>query len=689
MRFVWIFLIAVVLDVIIVWGLPRHWKWRLKWLGRNKGILEFGFVKEVGKKLRECFWEDEKNRRRLLIVFELGLLALWALWVGRAYLDFDPQIIPAGREFSSAIQTHHLWTQFQECGWCALWNGSVRGGSPAFVDIYGSALHPIVMVTTLIFGVLNGAKVALVAALWFAGLAQWWLARVLNLGWLPRLWSAMMVIVGGHLAGRMELGVFGVVLSTAMCSLVFAAIILVARDGGRRAIVLLAVVSASTIMSGQGYIQVGLLGLFPAMLFLVFDDKRRITHLWKNYLIALGLALLLAALFLVPLAHFGPNFSKYTDPEFAAAQPLTYLPLNLLIDDWQYYSSELLGKLPYPYMYTLYIGWVPVTLAIIGLSRGARKDRRFLWFMAIGIVFEFLIGSAVLLRWLVNLLPAVAGVRHPSIIAGLAVPLILGLSAYGLEKLLEMDWPRLRLSFSERAVFPQGILSLKWILFISLFFSLQSGYRFTRNWIYVREQGDVITQLLEELKTESLQWVEPPFGEHPYIEPAIQMGLKISSGIVPWRWKDREFPSPVLEASRAGPPSGLVEKVDVVDSIPIYARYDQPYVMVTNNDLPCTASGSGGELEVLCATSSPGHLIVKENMWSGWKAWVDGERTPLLGDLWLEVEAPVGEHIYEFRYQPWDVPLGIFLSLIGVFLCVRMWFKDGAVENKSDINPQS
>ena len=83
-------------------------------------------------------------------IVELVILAAWALWMGRAYLDLDPNLTPAGREYGSAIQGNHLWTRAQQCGWCALWNGSTRGETPAFADTYGSALHPLVAVTTLI-----------------------------------------------------------------------------------------------------------------------------------------------------------------------------------------------------------------------------------------------------------------------------------------------------------------------------------------------------------------------------------------------------------------------------------------------------------------------------------------------------------------------------------------------------------
>ena len=677
-------IIAVLLDLYVIkaWRRYRQLKSFQKKTGlpiARRDVWKRTMISEQTNlffvSLRKRTLGSEHFRRSALVTIELILIALWSIYVGKAYLNFDPFVIPAGREFNSAIQTHHLWTQFQKCGWCAVWNGFERGGYPAFADIHGSMLHPVVMITSLLWGVLKGAKITLIVSFWFAGVAQWWIARELRLGLIPRLWSAGMAVVGGHLAGRMELGAFGVVLSTAMCSLVFGGILTVARGGGKRSAVILGVLTASALVSGQGYIQVGLLGIIPAIPFLLFDDDRRLLPVWKDYALAFILALLLAAPFLIPFIHFAPNFVKETDPNFNSAQSLTYLPLNLVIDDWEYYNTEILGKFPYPHLYSLYIGWIPVILALIGLSKAQQKDRRFIWFMGAGIILEFLIGSAVLLKRLTFIIPAIAGIRHPPQIAGLAIPLILGLSAYGLDYLIHLPWPTLWVGLSEKLEARSIRLSLYWLLLIPLFLSLKSGYEFTKAWVYTDRSSEKIQELLEELKTETLQWVNPPFGEHFYIEPAVNMGLKLSPGILTFRWKDREMPVAMREANRKGPPPGPVQKIAEVDDIPIYERLDQPYAAVysDNAQQPCQAYGSGGHIDVYCNTTTPGTLYVKENMWSGWKVWLDGERLQLLGSEWLGADAPAGSHVYQFRYQPWDVPLGIFFLFLGCVLCVYLW----------------
>ena len=182
------------------------------------------------------------------------------------------------------------------------------------MDTHGSMLHPIVMVATLFWGLLKGTKISLIIAFWIGGVAQWWIARELKVGWLPRMWSAAMAMAGGHLAGRMEMGVFGVMFSTAMTSLIFGAVMTVSRGKGRRPVVLLGIVIASAILSGQGYLQVGVLFLLPAILILIFSKEQHSQTVWGNYILASVLGVLLAAPFPGAAGPFPPKLWQVHGP---------------------------------------------------------------------------------------------------------------------------------------------------------------------------------------------------------------------------------------------------------------------------------------------------------------------------------------------------------------------------------------
>lgn len=618
-------------------------------------------------------WAKMRTHGALLV--EIGLILAWAVWVGRAYLDFNRFNWPVGREFGSQVLSHHLWMQWLRCGLCALWNGNINGGAPALADVFGSTLHPGIIITTLLWGVVNGAKVSLIVALWMAGSAQWWIAHILRLGRAARLWSAALVMVGGHIIGRLELGAFDLAFSTAACSLALAAALHLGVTGHRRAAILLALTGAMAIVSGQGYLQLALLSWAPALLFFVLDSKLRLRPVWREYVLALGLSILVAGIFFVPVAHFWPNVVKFTDPAFQSAQPLAYVPLNLVISDFNFLRGELLGKLPYPYLYNLFIGWTPILLALGALRFARREDYAALLCLGTGTVLMFVMASALPLRWLAGIAPEISGFRHPPLMAGLAIPAILGLAAYGLDRLIAQAWPQIILR-RETDVNHVPSFSLAWVLAIPLLWSVQQAYQSTQAFLTLTNAQNAY-EAISAMRTPSLQWVAPPFGEHFWVEPALDADLKISNAAWwTWGWKDRPAPQPQLIAERSGASSGTVQ-VGLLADVPIFKdpMTEYAYVDLGDQKAPCQASGSGGDLVVTCSTEQPGKLIVQDNSWTGWWAWRDQTRTQLLASRWLSTDAPAGEHTYRFRYLPWDALVGLVSTFAGLAACVYLWIR--------------
>ena len=213
------------------------------------------------------------------------------------------------------------------------------------------------------------------------------------------------------------------------------------------------------------------------------------------------------------------------------------------------------------------------------------------------------------------------------------------------------------------------------LLIIPLIFSLSKGYQFTKHWVGIHKQSSEIIEVLEELKTDTFQWVQPPYGEHFYVEPAIRMGLKLSPGTMTFQWKDRAFPKAQLEASHSGQPDGTGGIKAIINTIVIYVQPDTEYafVMDESQKIPCEASGNGGNINVVCNSTFNGRLVVQENYEPGWKGWMDGKPMALFGDPWISTDVPKGYHTFEFRYRPWDVPLGLLLTVVGLILSVAIW----------------
>ncbi len=612
---------------------------------------------------------------------ELSLIVAWAAWVGRDFLNLDPMVWPAGGEFPMVIQSHFIWKLFQECGACFFWNGLINGGYPAFAELQGAPLNPVVILATLTWGVVNGAKITLVLSLAVAGAAQWWLARVMKLGLIPRLWVAAIAVTGGHLAGKMENGGLTLILSTAMASLVLAPAIQLALTGRRRSAIWLAMTLALAATAGQGYLQIGLaLGVLPALGIFLLDERLKPEPLWKEYLIAVILALLIAAVFLVPLGSFMPNFAKDLDDTFNAAQPLQYTPLNLVIENKAVFESTTLTNQPWPYLYLSYIGWVPVILAVLGVALGARSHWRLKWFFILALILVYLASRAKTFGLLAEMFPGVAAsFRNTPLIAGLAVPLVLGLAAWGLDLLIARDWPTINWNLGTGE---QAAVQTTWlVLLLPLLIALSSTYRFSRSWLVTTNPPQELVPIVEMIPKEPTRWVAPPFGEHFWSPVVLGAGFKATGILVPWRWEGRETPPPAVEAFRfyrGLPRDGEIGKKA---GVTVFATPENYYASVrtASGIVPCHTEARGGNIDVECHTQTEGTLTVTENRWTGWSVTRNGASQRLLGGQWLQVNAPAGQHLYQFRYRPWDVTLGGILTILGLGLAVHWWRQDGHV----------
>lgn len=677
------------------------------------------------------------------MLFEWLIIAGWAIWFAFPYLTLDPTLIPNGNpdanEWLALIPSNHFWTRVKTCGWCSLWNGAVQGGLPALSDPYTSMLHPVMAIPTLLFGVRTGASIALVGAFLMAGLAQWWLASELGAGSLTRVWSGGMAVVAGHLAPRMELGFYGLVIAGAACALVLPPLIAVSRTGNRRMAVVLGITLALAAVAGQGYLQLGLLLTLPAVILLLPlpttpNARRRWMAVGRAMGIAAVVALLLAAPLLIPVFHFLPQFTKLSDPGLRSGQPFPYVFFNLFIANESFYYNPIFGKEPYafPAIYTQYIGWIPLVLAALGakptsppspmqpmreqdpsqshqsyqacqttgsprpvyLARPARPARpaHLIW---------FLIAIAIIPLWVASnsFFPMIAAIAPPSIaeqvsqlryyptIAGLALPPLIALTGFGIERLSAAIRPlRARTEGNLGGNLLYGVASLA--LVIALAGALMSAWSFNRRWIAVRPIPDSVFRLLEEMKPDETQWISFP-GEQrsPYIEPAIAMGMKVTDIYQSFAWKDHPPPPPMIAIQ----PVDVDPRMKLEWFVESFLYYTGPPVWnyaIVAHPIPeskkegkieqeitvCRAEAYGGAIDVMCDVPREGELgelIVKEHWWKGWQATLDGEPIPLReGTTWLSVEVPAGEHTIRFRYRPWDVPLGLVLCGVGVAVAV-------------------
>jgi hypothetical protein len=628
-------------------------------------------------KLTEYFRRDKTEK--LYALLEILLIVAWAIWVGRGMLNFDENNVPLGGEYGMGVSTHHFWTFVEKCGWCALWDGSQIGGYPALSNTYAAILHPVTMITTLIWGVVNGSKIIVVVSLAFAGIAQWWLAHELKIGLLARLWGSMLVIVGGHLAGKLEVGLVDLVLSTATCSFAFPAVLMVARHQDWRSAIVLAIVAASGILSGHGYVQILLLLTIPAFGFLLIDQDWKLNPLWKKYVVAAGLAILMTSVFIIPVMANRWNIDKSINPDFSTVQQLKFSLLNFVIDDFGFFQTDVLGKSAIPYLYINFIGWAALILAIFAVGASKEQDRRKILYLAgsAAIIVGFV--DSNFLKWLSLWIPFLTSVRYPTIGLGIAVPAIIGLASYGIDQIMtRFEWPFIELGFGRQNNTRAVSIPLSLIVLIPLAINIQQAYNFGRRTLNVRPLDPGIVEKLESMKTDSLEWVMPVFGEHFWKEPAVRLGLKLTNDSLPFWVGKKKYPESYYQLTRAPltDADGAILMVKEFEGEFLYLNSEAEYAIIIDqqgNRTICSAIGTGGKVDVTCHAPTNGKLVVYENWWPGWKVWIDGKPAPLIGTDFLKVNINSGEHKIRFRYIPIDAYFGMAVSLIGIGLCVYLW----------------
>src|SRR5215203_5899460 len=97
-------------------------------------------------------------------------------------------------------------------------------------------------------------------------------------------------------------------------------------------------------------------------------------------------------------------------------------------------------------------------------------------------------------------------------------------------------------------------------------------------------------------------------------------------------------------------------------------------------------------IKIETSTEAPGLLVLSEVYYPSWKAYVDGQPTPILGadQLLRSVSIPAGEHTVELRYESWTLRAGIAISLgaYGVLVALiviagaRRWWRRKSIRVK-------
>jgi hypothetical protein len=642
------------------------------------------FFSKPGVQTTQATRQDnhKKNRNHKWLNYALEMIPfiLLSLFMTAPYMDFRQNYYPNGYEYAVVSVGHYAWNLLSKCGACVFWNSQMDGGQPAFAELLGAFLHPMVMITTLLWGVINGSKIINIVYVMISGFSMWWFAKELGVRRLSRIWISLFGVLGGHLIGRFESGNIMYALSIPSACLLFPMVLRLNKQPTNKRIAALAVLMALTWLSGEGYIQVAVVfAWFPAFLLLLYETGKKKQEKWIAFGKSLLLSGILCGILILPAGHFMVSgMDKDSDPGFKDEQPMRYLPLNLVIGDAALLGQTYLGMDTFPYAHINFIDWTPVIFALIaGYFVLQQKNKRIFGAIYFSALLAMVISSREIYVFLAPYMPFLAKLGAMGVASSMMVPPILVMAAWGLDRILDLNWPKIIKHHNQTRVKNEPVSIKLFIIIPILILSFKNIIPFDRSYLHVH-RVDISTEELAYAKTNDAQWVNPP-------DDWIPILLGENRKIIMWgrhvTWKDRQRLAGYI--GFINNPDNTVEIISQEKDFSVIRRPEEFYATVKSGDnvYKCNATSYGGIIDVTCDSPTNGVLTVLEYQFTGWYAWVDGVPSPINDGDWLGVNAPAGKHTYSFRYRPWDVYLGGFFTLLGIGLVIWLCIKKDEIKS--------
>jgi hypothetical protein len=520
-----------------------------------------------------------------------------------------------------------------------LWNPYGFGGYPLLGNPQSRFLSPFFPIT-FIFGVVAGLKIEIILHLFFGLVGMYFLLRhfgadkisssISAVIYVFNPWSALHIVNQGHIP-FFGFFYFPFVLLFFMKSL----------NNPKNAI-LSALFLALIIFEGAYYAFAYLLLLLLVLSGLIAIQKKSIYPV-KLIMFVLLLSLVLSGIKFVPDLGFSLNFPRFTNNN-------QVLPLSLLDETFLHRETWNVGFKGMPSLWHdqgAYIGWVVMIILFIGIITQFKR----MWHWAI-LLFLFLLlmlgDFGTFSPWnIINHLPLYNSLREPTrfrIAVVFIVSIIVGLTLSSFSSKLTKS--------------AKSSVNYKPVVYLVL----------TALLLYVTADLYSVNQ---PLYSSSFDKISPKFifSEHQYfkIYPPIKSG---------------EFHQII---DRTGSTlggmyifilrnEGIINAYDAfqlpganVKAITDEDYKGEYYFGKSNSSEVKDYYWSPNKLRFEMSTDSENVLIINQRFMDGWHSTIG---TVFSNNKLLAVKIPAGEYTLTLNYMPKDFIIGLFLTLLGVFLSV-------------------
>ncbi len=626
------------------------------------------------------------NRRKIYVFEFLVIFFGWYYFVGY-FMASDA--IPWGVEYPRNMHSFFVWESFARCGTCMLWSNNM-GGYPAFADIYGAFMHPVAVIMSLLFGAIQGSKLTVILAFLMIALATWWLSLILSMHPIARIWAAMASMFGGHIAARLEVGSVGLPLSIAAGWLAIVSVYYFIENPSRFRAILTGIMLGMFILAGQGYYQLGFVLSVPLFLLLAYrmdmfeKPRQELTrYLTQMTVVAVGIA----APLLYTFVAYGSYFDKDRDDTLSASMSIFKLMENWFNTNTDIVYTTDFNALPFPYLYSTYIGYATVILAVLGIIYIREKHLRLLYdFFSLFALVQFMTASGDFLKWIMSfgndqVNSVITALRYVVVLNGFGTLAIIIMAMLCLHSLLTA---RVMVQFGFQYKNLENYIQLKIRLAVR-----------QEKWLRYAINGVIAAIMVWNLNSMILMnsfWIR---GQSPY-DDNVQKFLVAFNEVPKDHLIDVGGDWIVMQLMHAGykiinphlswwfgSSEGLNYKYSLSEGVPenfeIMQTFDDVWFLSVNNDpnanyavlekdngelQQCASQAHGGSVTVDCTSDQPGKLRIFERAIPGWYVWLDGTRVTQGNSQWMTVYIPAGTHQIVYRYFPWSTIIGIIQALI-------------------------
>ncbi len=334
------------------------------------------------------------------------------------------------------------------------WNPYLGNGTPIINDAFNYLFNPFASLPVLIFGGVQGSKLAMCVALLLAGYNMWALAKAIGVGGVARVAAGALYMMSGGIAAKFHTGHFQLGLSLAWPPLVLAGLWWTLNSQDRRAPVLTAV--AFTLMFFAGNIYYTLHVLICSVLIVAFHlvERGRWDRL-KRVGIAGVFALGLSMIQFMPIwavrdfvDHEGVRFDQLTnqiDSQYDMSQAIANFTYPW--ENWRIFEDA-------PFLMNVVVDYAYIGptaflfIAGLGVTRYRFRFKRAAWIALILALFMMVWGAAQtpILNYLYANISLLAEFRYVGRAHSIAALWWIVLAALGIDALWRMSFAVLHTS---------------------------------------------------------------------------------------------------------------------------------------------------------------------------------------------------------------------------------------------------